>query len=81
MAKLLCVFVLAGLIFQVSALDWHPTHWIPNPLKWVPNPFKWISDHTGWISKLNPLHWFGNKCNPPAKCHGAVLESYSHYYK
>ncbi|GFY14594.1 hypothetical protein TNCV_4827981 [Trichonephila clavipes] len=58
MAKLLCAFVLAGLIFQVSALDWHPTHWIPNPLKWVPNPFKWISDHTGWISRLNPLHWF-----------------------
>ncbi|GFY63479.1 hypothetical protein TNIN_335841 [Trichonephila inaurata madagascariensis] len=61
MAKLLCALVFAGLVFQASAWDWNPTHWIPNIS--IPNPFKWISNHTGWISKLNPLNWFGGNCD------------------
>ncbi|GFQ86553.1 hypothetical protein TNCT_584111 [Trichonephila clavata] len=48
MAKLLCAFVLAALVFQVSAWEW-PPRWVPS----LPN--------IGW---LNPLNWFGrcNRC-------------------
>ncbi|GFY63480.1 hypothetical protein TNIN_335851 [Trichonephila inaurata madagascariensis] len=49
MAKLLCAFVLAALVFQVSAFPWQPSHWMPD---------------IEWFSKLNPFNWFGgcNRC-------------------
>ncbi|GFY77027.1 hypothetical protein TNIN_257221 [Trichonephila inaurata madagascariensis] len=80
MAKLLCALVFAGLVFQASAWDWNPTHWIPNIS--IPNPFKWISNHTGWISKLNPLNWFGGNCDHcslqafPGPCYGWIDRFY-----